>query len=193
MFERFSTRARRVIVLAQDEAKRFNHNYIGTEHLLLGLIREAEGVGDQAVGTVGLDLTLDKARDQVESIVGYGEGGFDKQAPFTPLAKKALELAHRDAIQLGHNYVGTEHVLLELVREEEGIAWRVLKRVGADPEKVRREVVGRVGERVRNKHQDPSKRAASLFLENQSMKKEIRRLRAQVRKLQASAQVEEAS
>src|ERR687885_928019 len=143
MFERFTERARKVVVVAQDEARHFNHNYIGTEHLLLGLLREDEGVAARALGS--LNITLDEVREQVESIVGYGEEGTGGQAPFTPRSKKVLELALREALQLGHNYIGTEHILLGLVRESEGVAARVLSNLGVDPDKVRREVVRMLG------------------------------------------------
>ena len=143
MFERFTERARKVVVLAQDEARHFNHNYIGTEHLLLGLLREDEGVAAQAL--YSLNVVLDEVREQVESIVGYGEEGTGAQAPFTPRSKKVLELALREALQLGHNYIGTEHILLGLVRESEGVAARVLSNLEVDPDKVRREVVRRLG------------------------------------------------
>src|ERR687883_409879 len=143
MFERFTERARKVVVLAQEEARHFNHNYIGTEHLLLGLLREDEGVAARALSS--LNVTLDEVREQVESIVGYGEEGTGGQAPFTPRSKKVLELALREALQLGHNYIGTEHILLGLVRESEGVAARVLSNLDVDPDKVRREVVRRLG------------------------------------------------
>ncbi len=143
MFERFTERARKVVVLAQEEARHFNHNYIGTEHLLLGLLREDEGVAARALGS--LNVTLDEVREQVESIVGYGEEGTGGQAPFTPRSKKVLELALREALQLGHNYIGTEHILLGLVRESEGVAARVLSNLDVDPDKVRREVVRMLG------------------------------------------------
>ncbi|MGI8910754.1 MAG: Clp protease N-terminal domain-containing protein, partial [Rubrobacteraceae bacterium] len=143
MFERFTERARKVVVLAQEEARQFNHNYIGTEHLLLGLLREDEGVAARALSS--LNVTLDEVREQVESIVGYGEEGTGGQAPFTPRSKKVLELALREALQLGHNYIGTEHILLGLVRESEGVAARVLSNLDVDPDKVRREVVRMLG------------------------------------------------
>src|ERR687892_1074885 len=143
MFERFTERARKVVVLAQEEARHFNHNYIGTEHLLLGLLREDEGVAARALSS--LNVTLDEVREQVESIVGYGEEGTGAQAPFTPRSKKVLELALREALQLGHNYIGTEHILLGLVRESEGVAARVLSNLDVDPDKARREVVRMLG------------------------------------------------
>ena len=130
-------------MLAQEEARHFNHNYIGTEHLLLGLLREDEGVAARALAS--LNVTLDEVREQVESIVGYGEEGSGGQAPFTPRSKKVLELALREALQLGHNYIGTEHILLGLVRESEGVAARVLNNLDVDPDKVRREVVRMLG------------------------------------------------
>jgi ATP-dependent Clp protease ATP-binding subunit ClpC len=139
MFERFTERARKVVVLAQEEARHFNHNYIGTEHLLLGLLREDEGVAARALAS--LNVTLDEVREQVESIVGYGEEGTGAQAPFTPRSKKVLELALREALQLGHNYIGTEHILLGLVREDEGVAAQVLQKLGADLARVRETVV----------------------------------------------------
>jgi ATP-dependent Clp protease ATP-binding subunit ClpC len=110
MFERFTERARKVVVLAQDEARRFHHNYVGTEHILLGLVREGKGVAAQALTSLG--VTLERVREQVESIVGYGEGT-SREIPFTPRSKKVLELGLREAMRLGHNYIGTEHLLPE--------------------------------------------------------------------------------
>jgi dihydroneopterin aldolase len=145
MFERFTERARKTVVLAQEEARLFRHSYIGTEHLLLGLLRgDDESVAMQALAS--LDVTLRKAREQVESIVGHGEEGAGPQVPFTPRAKKVLELALRESMQLGHNYIGTEHFLLGLVRESEGVAARVLSNLGVEADEVRREVVRRLGE-----------------------------------------------
>jgi ATP-dependent Clp protease ATP-binding subunit ClpC len=139
VFERFTDRARRVVVLAQDEARLLNHNYIGTEHILLGLLREGEGAAAQALN--GLGLSLDGVRKQVEQIIGQGQQIPDGHIPFTPRAKKVLELSLREALQLGHDYIGTEHVLLGLLREGEGVAAQVLVKVGADREKVRRQVI----------------------------------------------------
>ncbi|MEJ7840912.1 MAG: Clp protease N-terminal domain-containing protein [Rubrobacter sp.] len=138
-FEKFTGPARKVVVLAQDEARHFNHNYIGTEHLLLGLLREDEGVAAQAL--TSLNVTLDEVREQVESIVGYGEEGTGAQAPFTPRVNKVLQLAEREALQLDHDYISTEHVLLGLVRESEGVAARMLLNLDVDPDAVRREVI----------------------------------------------------
>ncbi len=146
MFERYTERARKVVVLAQEEAHRMKHNYIGTEHLLLGLLREDEGVAARALGS--LSVTLDEVREQVESIVGYGEEGTGGQAPFTPRSKRALDLAWREALQLGHNYIGTEHILLGLVQERESVAVRMLSNLGAEPDEVRRRAVGMIGGRV---------------------------------------------
>ena len=143
MFERFTERARKVVVLAQEEARHFNHNYIGTEHLLLGLLREEEGVAARALRA--LDLTVEGARERVASIVGYGSEGPGPQAPFTPRSKKVLELALREAMQLGHNYIGTEHILLGLVREGEGVANQVLSNLGVEPEEVSEEVLRMLG------------------------------------------------
>jgi ATP-dependent Clp protease ATP-binding subunit ClpA len=143
VFERFTERARKAIVLAQDEARHFNHNYVGTEHLLLGLLREDEGVAAQALYSLNVDL--DKAREQVESIVGFGEEGTGVQAPFTLRTKKVFEYALRESLQLGHNYISTEHLLLGLLRESEGVAARVFSNLDVDPDKVRREVIKRLG------------------------------------------------
>jgi ATP-dependent Clp protease ATP-binding subunit ClpC len=188
MFERSTERARRAVILAQEEARRLNHNYVGTEHILLGLLSEEEDIASQALYSLSVDL--DKARKQVEIIVGYGEEGTGAEAPFTPRTKKVLELALREALQLGHNYIGTEHILLGLARESEDVAARVLSNLDVDPDKVRREVVRRLGGgRVAATSSAGKKSKAdnlSLFFEIQSLKKEIRRLRAQVRKLQAS-------
>lgn len=139
MFERFTERARRVVVLAREEARMLNQNYIGTEHLLLGLILEGEGVAAKALEN--LDISLEDVRLQVEKIIGRGEATSIGHIPFTPRAKKVLELSLREALQLGHNYIGTEHILLGLIREGEGVAARVLINLGADLEHVRNEVI----------------------------------------------------
>ena len=141
-FEKFTYLGRRVMVLAQDEARRFNHNYIGTEHLLLGLIGEEGGIAARSLRVLGVDL--DEAREQVESIVGYGEEGTGAQAPFTPRTRKVLQLALREALQLGHDHVSTEHVLLGLVRESEGVVARVLLDLDVSPDAVRQEVIKRL-------------------------------------------------
>jgi ATP-dependent Clp protease ATP-binding subunit ClpA len=139
MFERFTERARQVVVLAQDEARALRHNYIGTEHILLGLLREEEGVAARVLES--LDITVEEVRAMVASIVGQGEEVTPGQIPFTPRAKKVLELSLREALSLGHNYIGTEHVLLGLARENEGVAARVLLDLDADAEKIRDEVI----------------------------------------------------
>ncbi|MGB0873528.1 MAG: Clp protease N-terminal domain-containing protein, partial [Solirubrobacterales bacterium] len=139
MFERFTERARQVVVLAQEEARTLKHNYIGTEHILLGLLREEEGLAARVLES--LDITVERVRAQVVRIVGSGEEVTSGQIPFTPRAKKVLELALREALSLGHNYIGTEHILLGLVRENEGVAARILLDFDADSEKIRNEVV----------------------------------------------------
>jgi ATP-dependent Clp protease ATP-binding subunit ClpA len=140
MFERFTDRARRVVVLAQDEARMLNHNYIGTEHILLGLIHEGEGLAAKALESLG--ISLQAVRQQVEQIIGQGESApAAGHIPFTPRAKKVLELSLREAMQLGHNYLGTEHILLGLIREGEGVAAQVLVKLGADLSRVREQVI----------------------------------------------------
>src|SRR5438445_5616520 len=139
MFERFTDRARRVVVLAQEEARLLNHNYIGTEHILLGLIHEGEGVAAKALESLG--ISLEAVRQQVEEIIGQGQQAPSGHIPFTPRAKKVLELSLREALQLGHNYIGTEHILLGLIREGEGVAAQVLVKLGADLSRVRQQVI----------------------------------------------------
>ena len=156
MFERFTDRARRVVVLAQEEARLLNHNYIGTEHILLGLIHEGEGVAAKALESLG--ISLEAVRRQVEEIIGQGGSSPSGHIPFTPRAKKVLELSLREALQLGHNYIGTEHILLGLIREGEGVAAQVLVKLGADLSRVRQQVIqllsgyqGRRGARSRGR------------------------------------------
>jgi ATP-dependent Clp protease ATP-binding subunit ClpC len=139
LFERFTERARQVVVLAQEEARTLKHNYIGTEHILLGLLREEEGLAARVLES--LDITTERVRSQVVRIVGSGEEVTSGQIPFTPRAKKVLELALREALSLGHNYIGTEHILLGLVRENEGVAARILLDFDADSDKIRNEVI----------------------------------------------------
>jgi ATP-dependent Clp protease ATP-binding subunit ClpA len=138
MFERFTERARRVVVLAQDEARMLNHDWIGTEHLLLGLIGEGGGVAARALESLG--ISLDTVRQQVEEIIGQGAQA-PEHMPFTPRAKKVLELAFREARALGHDYIGTEHILLGLIREGDGVAAQVLVRLGADLNRAREQVI----------------------------------------------------
>jgi ATP-dependent Clp protease ATP-binding subunit ClpA len=140
MFERFTDRARRVVVLAQEEARLLNHNYIGTEHLLLGLAREGQGVAAKALEVLG--IRLEAIRSQVEEIIGRGESEASSgHIPFTPRAKKVLELSLRESQQLGHNYIGTEHILLGLIREGQGVAAQVLVKLGADLSRARAQVI----------------------------------------------------
>jgi ATP-dependent Clp protease ATP-binding subunit ClpA len=139
MFERFTDQARRVVVLAQEEARLLNHDYVGTEHLLLGLAHEGQGVA--AIALESLGIRLEAMRSQVEEVIGQGQMAPSGHIPFTPRAKKVLELSLREAQQLGHDYIGTEHLLLGLVREGEGVAARVLVKLGADLPRVRQQVV----------------------------------------------------
>ena len=145
MFEKFTDRARRVVVLAQEEARMLNHNYIGTEHILLGLLHEGEGVAAKALESLG--ISLDVVRQQVEEIIGRGQQELSGHIPFTPRAKKVLELSRREAGQLGHNYIGTEHILLGLIREGDGVAAQVLVKLGADLNRVRQQVIQLIAER----------------------------------------------
>ena len=168
MFERFTERARQVVVLAQDEARALKHNYIGTEHILLGLLREEEGLAARVLES--LDITVEEVRAQVARIVGQGDEVTTGQIPFTPRAKKVLELALREALSLGHNYIGTEHILLGIVRENEGVAARILLDFDADAEKVRNEIFRMLG--------GPGKRPGATGPRGPVLDTEITRLRA---------------
>src|SRR5215208_7332246 len=139
VFERFTERARQVVVLAQEEARILKHNYIGTEHILLGLLREDEGLAARVLES--LDVGVEEVRAQLARIVGEGDEVTSGQIPFTPRAKKVLDLSLREALSLGHNYIGTEHLLLGLARENEGVAARILLDFGVDAEAVRNEVI----------------------------------------------------
>ena len=139
MFERFTDRARRVVVTAQEEARMLNHTNVGTEHILLGLIHEGEGVAAKALESMG--ISLDAVRHEVEEIIGRGQEARSGHIPFTPRAKKVLELSLREALQLGHTYIGTEHILLGLIREGDGVAAQVLVKRGADLNRVRQQVI----------------------------------------------------
>jgi ATP-dependent Clp protease ATP-binding subunit ClpC len=178
MFERFTDRARRVVVFAQEEALRLNHNYIGTEHVLLGLIREEEGVAARAL--VSLGVSLDETRDKIEEVIGRGQDAPGGHVPFTPRAKKVLELALREALTLGHNYIGTEHILLGLIREGEGVAAQVLVHFGTDLRQVRNAVI----RLIEGSPQGASERTPaeavneSLAVENQHLRALVDRLRA---------------
>jgi ATP-dependent Clp protease ATP-binding subunit ClpC len=154
LFERFTERARQVVVLAQDEARALKHNYIGTEHILLGLLREEEGLAARVLES--LDITVEEVRAQVARIVGQGDEVTTGQIPFTPRAKKVLELALREALSLGHNYIGTEHILLGLVRENEGVAARILLDFDADAEKIRNEIIRMLSGPGRRQQAGPS-------------------------------------
>ncbi|HEV8276795.1 MAG TPA: Clp protease N-terminal domain-containing protein [Streptosporangiaceae bacterium] len=168
MFERFTDRARRVVVLAQEEARMLNHNYLGTEHLLLGLVHEGEGVAARALESLG--ISLGAVRQQVEEIIGQGQQPPAGHVPFTPRAKKVIELARREASDLGHNYIGTEHLLLGLVREGEGVAAQVLVKLGADLAGVRQQVVellhGPAGSVVPGQGRRRGKRARARLIDD---------------------------
>jgi Clp amino terminal domain, pathogenicity island component len=189
MFERFTNRARRAVVLAQEEARLLNHNYIGTEHLLLGLIHEGEGVAAEALEALG--LSLEAVRREVEEIIGQGQSAPTGHIPFTPRAKKVLELSLREAKQLRCNYIGTEHILLGLVREGQGVAAKVLVKLGADLPRVRQQVTqllsgyadGEEGAEAVEENLEAEIVAAidSVFAENRDLRAEVRRLRALLR------------
>jgi ATP-dependent Clp protease ATP-binding subunit ClpA len=168
MFERFTDQARRAVVLAQHEARLLNHSYIGTEHLLLGLIAEGDGVAAKALESLG--ISLNAAQRQVEEIVGQGQEAPSGHIPFTPRAKKVLELAQREARALGHDYIGTEHLMLGLVREGEGVAAQVLVRLAVDLNQVRQQVILRVhghpGRDVIGEGFRPGRRARARLLED---------------------------
>ena len=165
MFERFTDRSRRVIVLAQEEARMLDHNYIGTEHILLGLIREGEGCAARALES--LEISLGAVRQQVEEIIGRGQEAPTGPVPFTPRAKKVLALSLRESLQLGHNYIGTEHILLGLLREGDGVAAQVLVRLGADLNRVRQQVIqllhGYSGQDVESAGSRPGSRAPAAL------------------------------
>ncbi len=144
MFERFTDQARRVVVQAQEEARTLGHNYIGTEHILLGLLGEHEGPAAQALSSLGVSLDLDAAREQVVEIAGAGTGQLSGHVPFTPRTKKVLELSLREAQRLGHDHIGTEHILLGLVREGEGVGAQILERQGASLDRVQAQVLATV-------------------------------------------------
>ncbi len=168
MFERFTDRARRVVELAQEEARILNHGYIGTEHILLGLIHEGGGVAAKALESLG--IRLEAVRQQVEEIIGQGQQAPSGHIPFTPRAKKVLELAHREARALGHGYIGTEHILLGLIREGGGVAAEVLVKLGADLNRVRQQVIqllhGHEGNDVTGEGTRRGKRARARLLDD---------------------------
>ena len=187
MFERFTNRARRAVVLAQEEARLLNHNYIGTEHLLLGLIHEGEGVAAQALEA--LDVSLEAVRNEVEEAIGQGPEPPAGHLPFSPRAKKVVELALREARQLRCNYIGTEHILLGLVREGEGVAAKVLVKLGGDLTRVRQQVVHLLAEaKAEAEPVDENLEAEivsaidTVFAENRDLRREVRRLRELLRR-----------
>jgi ATP-dependent Clp protease ATP-binding subunit ClpC len=149
MFERFTDRARRVVVCAQEEARALDHNYIGTEHILLGLVRESGGVAVKALESLG--ISLETVRQRVEEIIGRGQHTPSGHIPFTPRAKKVMELSLRESRQLGHNYIGTEHILLGLISEGEGVAAQVLTSLGAEHDRVKEQATQLLAEYQRRK------------------------------------------
>jgi ATP-dependent Clp protease ATP-binding subunit ClpC len=183
MFERFTDRARRVVVLSQEEARRLNHNYIGTEHVLLGLLQEHEGIAARVL--ISLGVSLDDARSQVEGIIGHGTQvpGSD-HIPFTPRAKKVLELSLREALQLGHDYIGTEHLLLGLIREGEGVAAQVLVRLGAQLSQVRSAVIHALEGSTEPEPSRAEPEPADIVI--RSLQDENRRLRLEVDRLRVA-------
>jgi hypothetical protein len=187
MFERFTNRARRVVVLAQEEARVLNHNYIGTEHLLLGLIHEGEGVAAQVLESLG--ISLEAVRREVEEVVGEGTEAPTGHIPFTPRAKRVIELSLREALQLRCHYIGTEHILLGLIREGQGMAAQVLVKLGADLPGVRQQVVqllaeGRAEVEAADENLEAEIVAAidTVFTENRDLRAEVRRLRELLRR-----------
>jgi ATP-dependent Clp protease ATP-binding subunit ClpC len=185
MFERFTERAKQVIVLGQDEARTLKHNYIGTEHILLGLLLEEEGLAARVLNS--LDITVDEVRHQVARIVGQGDEVSTAQLPFTPRAKKVLELALREALSLGHNYIGTEHILLGMVRENEGVAARILLDFDADAEKIRNEII-RMLSGPRRREKEGKMREAVAELQANAAQLNRLSLQALRTKAQATAQ-----
>ena len=149
MFERFTDRARRVVVYAQEEARALDHNYIGTEHILLGLVHEGEGVAAKALESLGIGL--ETVRQRTEETIGHGQHASTGHIPFTPQAKKVLEYSLVESRQLGHHYIGTEHILLGLIRQGDGVAAQVLTGLGADLDRVRQQVVQLLAEYQRRK------------------------------------------
>jgi ATP-dependent Clp protease ATP-binding subunit ClpC len=142
LFERFTERARQIVVLAHEEAIGLKHDHIGTEHLLLGLVRDSEGLAAHALGS--FDITVERVRGEIVRIVGVGQAVVAGQMPLTPRSKRVLELALREAIGLGHNYIGTEHILLGVLALNDGVAARILVDFGVTPEQIRREVIRRL-------------------------------------------------
>jgi ATP-dependent Clp protease ATP-binding subunit ClpC len=184
VYERFTDRARRAVVQAQEEARMLSHNYIGTEHILLGLIHERDGMAARALESLG--ISLDVVRQQVEELIGRGQQAPPEHIPFTPRSKKVLELSLREALQLGHDYIGTEHILLGLIREGDGVAALVLVKLGGDLNRVREQVIQLL--------QEQQGRVAMIGRENDgagsaadgmSLAKEVDRLNAELERLRA--------
>jgi ATP-dependent Clp protease ATP-binding subunit ClpC len=182
VFERFTERARQVVVLAQDEARGLRHDYIGTEHLLLGLLREDEGIAARVLES--LDIAIEEVRAQVARIVGQGDEATSGQIPFTPRGKKVLELSLREALSLGNNWIGTEHLLLGLARENEGVAARILLDFGADAEKIRNAVIealsGARPPRPRPRARQPKRMVEELALELHPLEVGIQSIRTEL-------------
>ena len=177
-FERFTERARQVVVLAQDEARGLKHNYIGTEHILLGLLREEEGLAARVLES--LDITVEEVRAQVARIVGQGDEVTTGQIPFTPRAKKVLELSLREGLSLGHKYIGTEHLLLGVARENRGVAARILLDFGADAETIRAEIIGMLsGSQVGMPRRGLSRRERDAVEANPELGAELERIRTE--------------
>jgi ATP-dependent Clp protease ATP-binding subunit ClpC len=181
MFERFTDRARRVVVLAQEEARLLNHSYIGTEHILLGLIHEGEGVAAKALESLG--ISLEAVRNQVEEIIGQGGSSPSGHIPFTPRAKKVLELSLREALQLGHNYIGTEHILLGLVREADSGAAQVLAGRGVNLDTARQEVARQLATGAGERPAAPTPSRVGLLADIEALYNEIAMLAGEVARL----------
>jgi dihydroneopterin aldolase len=184
MFERFTNRARQAVVLAQEEARHFSHNYIGTEHLLLGLLRLEEGLASRVL--TSLSVSVEAVREQVGNIVGYGEEEMGAQVPFTPRSKKVLELALREAMRLEHNYIGTEHLLLGLVRESEGVANQVFSNLGVEGDDIRAKLARMLGDEAGHRLEDESREDSPPEVARNQML-----FRGRVTSLQISARVED--
>jgi ATP-dependent Clp protease ATP-binding subunit ClpC len=183
VYERFTDRARRAVVQAQEEARMLNHDYIGTEHILLGLLHERDGVAAQALESLG--ISLDVVRQQIKEIIGRGQQVPPEHIPFTPRSKKVLELSLREALQLGHDYIGTEHILLGLLREGDGVAAQVLVKLGGDLNRVRQQVIllldGHQGRAAMSGREEWAGSAA----DRRSLAKEVDRLNAELERLRA--------
>jgi len=183
VYERFTDQARRAVVQAQEEARMLNHNYIGTEHILLGLIHERDGVAAQALESLGIGL--DVVRQQIEEIIGRGLQVPPEHIPFTPRSKKVLELSLREALQLGHDYIGTEHILLGLIREGDGVAAQVLVTLGGDLNRVRQQVIQLLDGHQARVAMSGREEWAGSAADRMSLAKEVDRLNAELERLRA--------